>query len=53
MITSSIFRIDGGIYEKYSANYGVFCLSMDLTEFDCYVNIAYVSAYAAPDHPYT
>ena len=34
---------------KYSANYGVFCPLMNLTKFNRHVNIAYISAYAAPD----
>ena len=42
-------RIDGSIYEKYLASYGVFCPLMNLTKFNRHVNIAYTSAYAAPD----
>ena len=34
---------------KYSANYGVFYPLMNLTKFNRHVNIAYISAYAAPD----
>ena len=34
---------------KYSANYGVFCPLMNSTKFNRHVNIAYLSAYAAPD----
>ena len=49
VITPSISRIDGSIYGKYSANYGVFCPLMNLTKFNYHVNIAYISAYAAPD----
>ena len=41
-----------GAYEKYLANYGVFYPLMDLTKFNRHMNIAYVSAYAALDHPY-
>ena len=50
VITPSVSRIDGSIYEKYSANYGVFCPLMDLTKFNRHVNFAYISDYAAPDH---
>ena len=49
VITPSISRIDGNIYEKYSANYGIFCPLMNLTKFNCHVNIAYISTYADPD----
>ena len=49
VITPSISRIDGSIYEKYSANNGILCPLMNLTKFNRQVNIAYTSAYSAPD----
>ena len=53
LIVPSVSRIDGSMYEKYSANYGVFCPLMNLTKFNRHVNFAYISDYAAPDHRFS
>ena len=42
MITSSNFKLDGSIWDRYSANYGMFGLLINLTKFNRQVNIAYM-----------
>ena len=49
MIVSKHSKLDGGIYDRYSASYGVFCPLINLTTFNRQANIAYISIHAAPD----
>ena len=48
MIVSKNSKLDGGIYDRYPASYGVFCpLIVNSTTFNRQANIAYIRA--APD----
>ena len=49
MIVSNNSKLDGGICDRYSANYGVFCPLINLTTFNRQANIAYINVRAAPD----
>ena len=49
MIVSKHSKLDGGIYDRYSASYGVFCPLINSTTFNRQVNIAYINVRAAPD----
>ena len=49
MIVSKHSKLDGGIYDRYSASYGVFCPLINLTTFNRQANIAYINVHAAPD----
>ena len=49
MIVSKNSKLDGGIYDRYSTSYGVFCPSINLTTFNRQANIAHINVRAAPD----
>ena len=49
MIVSKNSKPDGGICDRYSANYGVFCPLINSTTFNRQANIAYINVRAAPD----
>ena len=49
MIVSKNSKLDGGIYDRYSASYGVFCPLINSTTFNRQANIAYINIRAAPD----
>ena len=48
MIASSNFKLDG-IWDRYSANYGIFWHLINLTKFNRQVNNADISARDTPD----